>query len=57
MPKYLTKVEREFVVEALRQTGGVKARAALLLGINRTTLVEKMRKFGMPLNPSNHRSR
>jgi DNA-binding protein Fis len=35
--------------EALQLAGGVKARAAVMLSINRTTLVEKMRRHGMPL--------
>ncbi|QWV95135.1 helix-turn-helix domain-containing protein [Geomonas oryzisoli] len=35
--------------EALQLAGGVKACAAAMLSINRTTLVEKMRRLGMPL--------
>jgi len=37
------------IAEALQLSGGVKARAALMLSINRTTLVEKMRRLGIPL--------
>jgi len=29
-------------------SGGVKARAAMLLGLNRTTLVEKIKRLGLP---------
>jgi DNA-binding protein Fis len=29
-------------------SGGVKARAAQLLGLNRTTLVEKLKRFDLP---------
>jgi DNA-binding NtrC family response regulator len=36
------------ITQALVLGGGVKARAAALLGINRTTLVEKMRRMGIP---------
>ncbi|HBF35208.1 TPA: DNA-binding response regulator [Candidatus Sumerlaeota bacterium] len=36
--------ERQLVVQALEKTRGVKSRAAEMLGIKRTTLVEKMKK-------------
>ena len=36
--------ERRLIVEALERSDGVKSRAAKLLGIKRTTLVEKMKK-------------
>jgi DNA-binding NtrC family response regulator len=35
------------IAQALAMAGGVKARAAALLGINRTTLVEKMKRLGI----------
>lgn len=41
------KFERDLICEALRKAGGVKNRAATLLNLKRTTLVEKMRKKGM----------
>lgn len=39
--------ERERIVEALSQAGGNKAKAARLLGIHRSTLYEKLRKYGL----------
>jgi DNA-binding NtrC family response regulator len=36
--------ERRLIVDALEQSNGVKSRAAKILGIKRTTLVEKMKK-------------
>lgn len=40
-------IERMMIVEAIAIAGGVKARAAALLHLNRTTLVEKMKRLGM----------
>jgi transcriptional regulator with PAS, ATPase and Fis domain len=37
--------EREILEEALERTGWVKNKAAALLGLNRTTLVEKLKKM------------
>ena len=39
--------ERKRIEEALRQTGGNKAKAARLLGIDRKTIYNKMEKWGM----------
>jgi transcriptional regulator with GAF, ATPase, and Fis domain len=39
--------ERNLIVKALEKTGWVKNQAALLLGLNRTTLVEKIKKKGL----------
>lgn len=47
--KTVEELERRLIQEALELSGGVKSRAAALLGLNRTTLVEKMRRMGMPL--------
>ncbi|MEQ8800742.1 MAG: helix-turn-helix domain-containing protein [Haliea sp.] len=33
--------------QALRRTGGVVAHSAQLLGLQRTTLVEKLKKYGI----------
>ncbi len=41
------ELEKEFIAKALDKTGGVKSKAAELLGINRTTLIEKMKKKGL----------
>ncbi len=40
----LEQTEWRLIDEALRRTGGNKAQAARLLGINRTTLVEKLKR-------------
>jgi two-component system, NtrC family, response regulator HydG len=40
------RAERLHIEEAIRQTGGEIAKAAVLLGISRTTLWEKMRRLG-----------
>jgi len=43
----IAEIERKLITQALLLAGGVKARAATLLGVNRTTLVEKMKRMGM----------
>jgi sigma-54 specific flagellar transcriptional regulator A len=43
----LGDLERSYIEEALRLAGGVVAEAARLLGLQRTTLIEKMRKYGV----------
>ncbi len=42
----LELVERRLISEALERTGGNRTEAAAILGLNRSTLVEKLRKFG-----------
>ncbi|TSK09053.1 MAG: sigma-54-dependent Fis family transcriptional regulator [Geobacter sp.] len=49
MVQAINEIEKRMITEALQLSGGVKARAAVMLSINRTTLVEKMRRLGMPL--------
>ncbi|MEY8206040.1 MAG: sigma-54 dependent transcriptional regulator [Bermanella sp.] len=44
---YLTHLERSLIQQALDDACGVVARAAEKLHIRRTTLVEKMRKYGL----------
>jgi DNA-binding protein Fis len=44
---FLDKVEEKLLVEALGQADGVKNRAAEILGIKRTTLIEKLKKKGL----------
>jgi sigma-54 specific flagellar transcriptional regulator A len=44
---YLGNLERGLIQQALDDASGVVARAAERLRIRRTTLVEKMRKYGM----------
>jgi sigma-54 specific flagellar transcriptional regulator A len=45
MKKYLTSIEISLIEQALSKTNNVVARAASMLHIRRTTLVEKMRKY------------
>ena len=49
LEKTMDDIEKRMIGEALQLAGGVKARAALMLSINRTTLVGKMRRLGMEL--------
>ena len=44
---YLARVEVALVEQALQRTGGVVAHSAALLGLRRTTLVEKIKKYGI----------
>jgi DNA-binding NtrC family response regulator len=44
MVRIIEAIERRLIGEALELSDGVKARAANLLGINRTTLVEKIKR-------------
>ncbi len=39
--------EKRLIIQAMKQTGWVKNRAAKLLNVNRTTLLEKMKRFGI----------
>lgn len=39
------QIEQSLILQALEAAGGVKAKAAALLGINRTTLVEKIKRL------------
>jgi sigma-54 specific flagellar transcriptional regulator A len=47
LKEYLGQVEYGLIVQALTRTGGVVAHAAQLLGLRRTTLVEKLHKYGV----------
>ncbi|EMP55883.1 two component Fis family sigma54-specific transcriptional regulator [Marinobacter santoriniensis NKSG1] len=44
---YLANLEKQLIQQALDEAGGVVARAAEKLRIRRTTLVEKVRKYGL----------
>jgi DNA-binding NtrC family response regulator len=48
LPKYLASVERDLIHRALDRTQGNRNKAADLLRIKRTTLVEKLRRIGAP---------
>jgi DNA-binding NtrC family response regulator len=46
-PDSLEAAERRHIALALRYTGGNRRRAAHLLGISRSTLLHKVRKYGL----------
>ncbi len=45
MKQHLANIEKDMIRQALAQSGGVVQRAAELLGIGRTTLVEKIKRY------------
>jgi len=47
MPAAIADLERKLIAKALLLSDGVKTKAAALLGLNRTTLVEKIRRLGV----------
>ena len=47
LKQYLARIEQDMITQALADAGGVVQRAAELLGIGRTTLVEKIRRHGL----------
>jgi DNA-binding NtrC family response regulator len=46
MPAYLTSIEKDLIRRSLQRTGGNRNKAAELLRIKRTTLVEKLKRLG-----------
>jgi DNA-binding NtrC family response regulator len=42
---FVANIERELIERSLERTGGNKGRAAKLLNLKRTTLVEKLKRF------------
>ena len=51
LKKMVEGFEKELLLEALEKTGWVKNKAANLLGLNRTTLVEKLKKMKITNSP------
>ncbi|HXI03751.1 MAG TPA: sigma-54 dependent transcriptional regulator, partial [Candidatus Saccharimonadales bacterium] len=49
LDRVVGQFEERLLLEALERTSWVKTRAAKLLHIKRTTLIEKMKRFGIPL--------
>lgn len=47
LKEHLAQLEFNFINRALNESNGIVARAAKKLGIRRTTLVEKMKKYGI----------
>ncbi len=48
VPDSLEAAERRHIAQVLVHTRGNKRQAALLLGISRSTLLHKVRKYGLP---------
>jgi DNA-binding NtrC family response regulator len=48
----LEEIENNMIIQALEISRGVKSKAASLLGLNRTTLIEKMKKKAIEFNAS-----
>lgn len=49
LPEILTAFEQQMLLQALERSNWVKTRAAAILKIKRTTLIEKMKRLGIPL--------
>jgi len=47
MPRHLAEIEQGLIHRSLERTGGNRNKAAELLGIKRTTLVEKLKRLGV----------
>lgn len=47
LAEFVRELEHSIIVSALEVVGGVKAQAAVILGMKRTTLVEKMKRYGI----------
>ena len=47
LSQVLGEYEKKLLIQALNQTDWVKNKAAKLININRTTLIEKMKRFGL----------
>jgi transcriptional regulator with PAS, ATPase and Fis domain len=51
LERYIENLENSLIMQALERTGHNKNQAAKLLGLNRTTLVERIKKRKLaPLN-------
>jgi DNA-binding NtrC family response regulator len=48
LPAEIRRLERERIVDALREAGGVQSEAARALGISRRTLISRIEQFGLP---------
>ena len=56
LDEVLADYEQRMLYQALEHAGWVKTRAAELLKIKRTTLIEKMKRLGIPLKGAVERS-
>ncbi|MBI4686747.1 MAG: sigma-54-dependent Fis family transcriptional regulator [Nitrospirae bacterium] len=48
----LNDIEKSLINQAMQKAGGVKSRAASILGLNRTTLIEKLKKKAISISAS-----
>jgi DNA-binding NtrC family response regulator len=46
--QFVSNIERQLILQSLERTGGNKGRAAQLLNLKRTTLVEKLKRLNEP---------
>ncbi len=53
LKEYLAHLEQDLITQALEEAEGIVAHAATLLGLRRTTLVEKIRKYELQATPVN----
>jgi DNA-binding NtrC family response regulator len=51
LTRAVKEFERDLILKALKESHWVKARAAQMLHLNRTTLLEKMKKQNIPFTP------
>jgi transcriptional regulator with PAS, ATPase and Fis domain len=49
LDRELARIEKAFILEALRETNGVQSRAAKLLGINERSLWHRVKKLGIAI--------
>lgn len=54
LKQYLAKIEQDMIHQALVEADGVVQRAAELLGVGRTTLVEKIRRYELNTPKTRH---
>ena len=47
LPEALEKLERELILRAYKEAGGVKTKTAQLLGIKTSALYYKLEKYGI----------
>ncbi len=47
----VNRFERDLILDALERAGGNKSQAAEILGLKRTTLLEKLKRFELPDSP------
>ncbi len=50
--EFVSNIERQLILQSLQRTGGNKGRAAQLLNLKRTTLVEKLKRLGEVEQPA-----